>query len=68
MNNTVTNKIKHFPEMFTLGPQIALKQKLQDFLLRSIITIKIDIQVYKYKNDYICKGLLQTICFVTVNI
>ena len=27
MNNTVTNKIKHFPQLFALGPQILLKQK-----------------------------------------
>ena len=26
MNNTVTNKIKHFPQLFTLGPQIAQNQ------------------------------------------
>ena len=25
MKNTVTNKIKHFPQLFALGPQIPLK-------------------------------------------
>ena len=32
MNNTVTNKIKHIPQLFALGPQISLKQKWHFFL------------------------------------
>ena len=28
MNNTVTKKIKHFFQLFALGPQTPLKQKL----------------------------------------
>ena len=27
MNNTVKNKIKYFPQILTVGPQITLKQK-----------------------------------------
>ena len=49
MNSTITNKIKHFPELFALGPQIPLKQRFNLFL--SVITTKLDIYVYKYKDD-----------------
>ena len=48
-NNTVTNKIKYFP----LGPQIALKPKWHYFFSLSTITTKLDIYIYKYKDDYI---------------
>ena len=39
---------------------------LLSFLIN--ITTKLDIYVYKYKDDYVCKGLLQAICLVTINI
>ena len=68
MNNTVTKKIKHFPQFIALGPQIALKRKLHCFLSRSTINIKLNVCVYKYKDGYICSGLLQPICSVTRNI
>ena len=68
MNNTVIKKIKHFRQLFALGPQIALKWRWYYILFWSIITIKLDIYVYKYKGDYIYKGLFQTICLVTINI
>ena len=32
INNTVTNKIKHFPHLFTSGPPIVLKRKWYYFL------------------------------------
>ena len=32
INNTVTNKIKHFPQLFVLSPQITLKRKCHYFL------------------------------------
>ena len=39
MNNTVTNKIKHFPQLFPLGPQTASKQSWKyASVLWSIIT------------------------------
>ena len=68
MNSTVTNKIRHFPQLFVLGPQIALKARLYYFLFWSIITTKLDIYVYQYKDDYIRKGLLQAIFLVPINI
>ena len=68
MNNTVTNKIKHFPELFALGPQIALKRNCHYFLSSPIFTTKLEIYVYKNKDDYICKGLLEAIYLFTINI
>ena len=68
MNNTGTNKIKRFPQLFVLGPQISLKWRWHYFLFWSIISIKIDIYAYKCKHDYISRGLWQTICLVTMNI
>ena len=68
MNNTVTNKIKHAHQLLALGPQIAFKQKWHYFLSWSTITIKLNIYLYKYKDDYICKSLLQALCLVTINI
>ena len=67
MNNTAANKINHFPKLIALGPQIALKRKWHYLLSWSIITTKPDIWVYKYKDDYICRGLFQAICMVTIN-
>ena len=32
INNTITNKIKHFPQLYSLGPQISLKPKWHHFL------------------------------------
>ena len=70
MNNTI-KKIKHAPHLLTLGPQIAFKRKCHQFiscnLFLSSITTKVNIYIYKYEDDYICKGLLQVICFVTIN-
>ena len=67
MNNTAANKINHFPKLIALGPQIVLKRKWHYLLSWSIITTKLDIWVYKYKDDYTCKGLFQAICMVTIN-
>ena len=68
MNNTVTNNIKHFLELFALGPQIDLKRRWHYFLFWSIITTKLDIYVYKYKDDYIFKSLSQAVCLTTINV
>ena len=57
INNTVTNKIKHFPQLFALGKEIA-KRKWHYFFSWSVITAKLDHYVYKYKDGYICKGLI----------
>ena len=65
MNNTITNKIKHFPELFVLGKEI---WRWHYFLFWSTIIINLDIYVYKYKDDYICEGLLQGISLITINI
>ena len=60
INNIVTNKIKLFPQLFPLSPQTVLKQRWQYVsVLWSIITTTLDIYSYKYKDDYICKGLLR---------
>ena len=48
MNNTVTNKIKHFTQLFTLDPQIPLKRKWHDFSLRSTGCIKSMIFTWVY--------------------
>ena len=66
LNNSVTHKIKHFPLLFALGLQIDLNNSY--FLFWSIITTKLDICVYKYREDYICKRLLQAIYLFTINI
>ena len=55
MNNTVTNKIKQFPQIFALGPQIALKQKWHYFHSWSINTTKLDIYVDNNNGNYICE-------------
>ena len=55
MNNTVKNKIKYFPQILAVGPQITLKQKWHYFLSWLTITTKLDIYVYKFWDDYICK-------------
>ena len=61
MKNAVKNKIKHFTQLFTLGHKIDLKRKWHYFPSWSTITTKQDKYLYKYKDDYIRKGLLQTI-------
>ena len=53
--------MKHLPQLFDVGPQIALKRKRQYAFSWSAITTKPDIYVYKYKDDFVCKGLLQAI-------
>ena len=58
MNSTFTNKIKHKTQLFTLGPQTALRWKRHYFLSWSTIITKLEIYVYKYKADYIYNGLL----------
>ena len=68
INNTEKNKTKHLPELYALGPQIALKQRLHYFLSWSTITTKLYLCVYNHKDDCICKDLLQDICLVTINI
>ena len=68
MDNTVTNKIKHFSQLFALGPlKMTLKQKLHYFLSWSTITPELDIYYHKYKYC-ICKRLLEAVCLVTINI
>ena len=62
MKNAVENKIKHVTQLFTLGHKIELKWKWHYFPSWSTITTKQDKYLYKYKDDYIRKGLLQTIC------
>ena len=66
MDNTVTNKIKHFPQSLALGTN-SLKGKWHYIIFWSIITVKVDEYAYKYKDEYICKDLLQTICLVLIN-
>ena len=55
VNDTVANKTEHFPQLFTLGPQIAFKEKKKwhNLLSRSTITNtnKLDISVYKYRDN-----------------
>ena len=68
MSNTFTSKVKHFPELFPLGLQVTLKRKWYYVLSWSTITTKLDIYVNKFKDDYIFKGLLQTLYLVTINI
>ena len=59
-------KIKHFPQLFALGLQIQLKLKWNHFLKESTVSTKLDIYIYNYKNDNICRGLSQTICLVRI--
>ena len=66
MTNTVTNKIKHYPQLFALGPQIPLKLKWHYFFPQRTISTKLDIYVYKWKDANICKGLLQIICLIII--
>ena len=47
MNNTV-KKIKNFPQLLAVGPEIALKQKWHYFLSWLTITTKLDIYVYRF--------------------
>ena len=68
MNSTVTKKVKQFRQLFTLRSKIALIRKWHSILSWLIIITKLDIYIYKYKDDYIYKGLLQVICLVTINI
>ena len=49
MTNTVTNKIKHFLQLFALGPQTPLKQKLLQFPPLTAISTQLDKYVHKYK-------------------
>ena len=49
--------MKHLPQLFDVGPQIALKRKRHYVFSWSAITTKLDIYVYKYKDDFVCKGL-----------
>ena len=66
LNNNVTNKTKHLPQLFALGLQIDLNNFY--FLFWSIITTKLDIYVYTHREDHICKRLLQAIYLFTINI
>ena len=63
INNTVTNKIKHFPQLLNLG----LKCNWHYFRSCSTITTGLDIYLSNCIDDYICKGLLQVISLVTKN-
>ena len=42
INNTIISKIKYFPQLLALGPQIALKRSWNCFLFLLIITTKLD--------------------------
>ena len=66
MNNTVTNKIKHFPQLFALGPQAPLKKLLQ-FPPYATISTQLDIYFHKYKDAKTFQDLLQGICLVKKN-
>ena len=68
MDNSVKSKIKHFIKLLALGPQIALKQKCHYFLSWATITASEDIYLYKYKDNHICKGLLQAIFMIKVSV
>ena len=49
MSNTVANKIKHFPQLFSLSQQILLKLKWYHFLSWSTISTKLGM-VYTFKS------------------
>ena len=67
MNNVVANKIRHLPQLPTLGPQIAFKREWYYFLSWLTPTPKLDFCVYAYiKDDYVCKGLLPAVYVITV--
>ena len=61
-------KIKRFPQLFELGPQIPLKRKWHHFFPWSPISAILDTYVCKYKNANICKGLLQSTCLILINV
>ena len=62
INNTIISKIKYFPQLLALGPQIALKRRWHYFLFinhyHQTRYVQYTRHVYKYKCDYIGKGLL----------
>ena len=68
MNNTFTNKIKHFPQLFALGPEMSSKRKWRDIPSWLTISIKLDKYVYKYSDIHISKGLMWPTCLVIINI
>ena len=47
---TVTNKIKNFPQLFALDPEILLKRKWHHFFPWSTVYIKLAIYVNRYKS------------------
>ena len=64
MKNTATNKVKQFPQFFTLGLQTTFEQKGRRFLSWSTISTRLDIYVFKWNDTIICKSLVQPICMV----
>ena len=68
MNNTITKKNQTLSAVIRFRPQTDLKWRWQYILFWSVITTKLDIYVYKCRDDYICKGLFQAIGLVTINI
>ena len=67
MTNTVTNKIKHFLQLFALGPQTPLKQKLLQFPPLTAISTQLDKYVHKYKEAQYFSGSFGSICLVIQN-
>ena len=69
MNNTVTNKVKRFPQLFTRGPKIALKRKWRYCLSWSIITTKVDIYTFiSIKIITIARVLFESFSLATTTI
>ena len=68
MNNTVTKKVKHFPQLFALGPQTPLITPIGAKITPiSPISSQLDIYVHKYKDAKTFQNLLQGICLVIKN-
>ena len=76
INNIVTKKIKYFPQLFAFMPQIedgdGTNMKILSCFDESLppnqIYMSTKLDIYKYKDDYIFKGLLRVICSVKITI
>ena len=66
MNNIVAKKIRHLPQLFTLGPQITLKREWYYFLTWSTITPKLDLCVYAYKRWLYLQRSIASVYLTTV--
>ena len=58
MSNTVTNKIKHFPQLFATGPQICLQPTEMAPLSFIILRTTLDTNIYRYKDANMRRDLL----------